>query len=201
MVQSVKAMSKSAPGPHQHYSALSALASGPWVLGFGDASAVISPRPVIRPPRPSSTTESPANTPQEPWQKSVSSQGAPETRSGPAQREHEPHSLGRKRGRLSISCCAAEAGGASQHSPSLGLSATRGPEFLPGRVARSFPGAGRTPDAGGRRGDLLSRLPGSAWPARLLPTPASSPGIEGKGVDFQVSEGSTFPGQVSLLNF
>lgn len=89
----------------------------------------------------------------------------------------------------------------SQHSPSLGCQRPGAQSSAPSRASGpGLPGAGRTPDAGGRREDLLSRLPGSAWPARLLLLRLLPRG-EGKGVDFQVSEEALSQGKFLCLIF
>lgn len=147
----------------------------------------------------------PRQAPQrEPWQKPVPSQGAPETRSGPARREPEPHFLWAGRGEAeSISCCAAEAGGDVTAFTLPRLAATRGPEFSPS--PGEWPGAPRRWKDPRLRGGVAPRirssacLPGPACPGPAAPPPASSPGW-GERRGFPGVRGSTFLGQVSLLN-
>ena len=187
-VQSVRAMSKSAQALcSQRYSALSApRLRVPGCAGLlCDASAAPSPRPVMPdlPALPAQRSP-PAGSPEGALAKPVPSQGAPETRSGPARWGHEPHFLWAGRGEAeSISCCAAEAGGDVTAFTLPRLAATRARvQPLPGPLARGSRALEGPPAAGARPEDPLFRLPGPAWPGRLLPRG------EGKGVDLQVSE-------------
>ncbi|CAN0498696.1 unnamed protein product [Rangifer tarandus platyrhynchus] len=187
MVQSVRAMNTSAQALcSRRYSALSApRLRVPGSTGLlCDASAVLSPRPVM-PDLPALPAQrrTTAGSSEEALAKPVPSQGAPETRSGPARREHEPHFLWAGRGEAeSISCCAAEAGGDVTAFTLPRLAATRGPEFSsspgewPGAPRRWKDPRLRAGRRGGRPEDPLFRLPGPAWPGPAAPPPASSPG-------------------------